>query len=78
MSQPVESYERAVAVTPSDVAELDCEAFYVGTAGNVAVVAKRGGGAVTLVGCLAGRVYPIACSKIMATNTTGSNIVALS
>jgi len=39
MSQPVDAYERAVAVTPSDVAELDCEAFYVGTAGNVAVVA---------------------------------------
>ena len=78
MSYPVQSYERAVSVTPSDTAVLDCEAFYVGTAGNVAVVPKRGGAAVTFTGCLAGRVYPIACARIMATNTTASDIVALS
>ena len=78
MSYPVASYERAVAVTPNDTTVVDCEAFYVGTAGNVAIMAKRGGAAVTFVGCLAGRVYPIACAKIMATGTTASDIVALS
>ena len=78
MSNPVQSYERAVTVTPSDAAVLDCEAFYVGTAGNVAIVPKRGGAPVTLTGCLAGHVYAVACAKIMATNTTASNIVALS
>jgi hypothetical protein len=77
MSQPISSYERAIPVTPSDTTVLDCEAFYVGTAGSIAVVPKRGGAAVTLTGCLAGTVYPIACAKIMATGTTASNIVAL-
>jgi hypothetical protein len=78
MSYPVQAYERAVAVTPSDTAVLDCEAFYVGTAGTVAVMPKRGGAAVTFAGCLAGRLYAIACARIMATGTTASDIVALS
>lgn len=80
MSNPVDSFERAVAVTPDDNAVLDCEAFYVGGAGNVAIVPKRsgsGGAAVTLTGCLAGNVYRIAAYKIMATNTTATSIVAL-
>jgi len=79
MSRPVDNYEAAAAVTPSDTTVLDCEGFYVGGGGNVAIVAKRtpNATAVTLTGCLAGNVYRIACSKIMATNTTATNIVAL-
>ena len=77
MSQPADSYERAVAVSPSDSTIVDCEAFYVGGAGNVAIVAKRGGSAVTLTAVLVGHVYRIACSKIMSTNTTATAIVAL-
>ena len=77
MSQPADSYERAVAVSPSDSTIVDCEAFYVGGAGNVAIVAKRGGSAVTLTAVVVGAVYPIACSKIMSTNTTATAIVAL-
>src|SRR5262245_12030343 len=77
MSTPISSYERATPVTPSDSAVLDCEAFYVGTAGNVAIVPKRGGAAVTLAGCLAGHVYPVACARIMATGTTASGLDAL-
>lgn len=77
MAMQVSSYVRAAAVTPSDATELDCEGFYVGTTGNVAITPKGGGSAVTLIGCLAGTVYRIACNKIMATNTSASNIVAL-
>jgi hypothetical protein len=80
MADPVTSYERAVAVTPSDSTVLDCEGFYVGGAGNVAIVPKRGGTtgtAVTLTACIVGQYYPIACHKIMSTNTTATLVVAL-
>lgn len=77
MANPVSSYERAVAVTKSDSTIVDCEGFYVGGAGNVAIVAKRGGDAVTLTAIIPGTVYPIACYKIMSTNTTATAIVAL-
>jgi hypothetical protein len=77
MSTQVAAYERAVAVTKSDSTILNCEGFYVGGAGNVAIVAKRGGDAVTFTACIVGQVYPIACSKIMSTNTTATAIVAL-
>ena len=77
MSREVDAFERAVAVTPSDSTILDCEGFYVGGAGNVAIVPKRGGAAVTLTAPLVGHVYRIACQKINSTNTTATAIVAL-
>lgn len=77
MGAPVDSYEKAVAVTKSDTTVLDCEGFFVGGNGNVAITPKGGGSAVTLTGCLVGHVYRIACQKIMDTNTTATNIVAL-
>ena len=77
MSREVDAFERAVAVTPSDSTILDCEGFYVGGAGNVAIVPKRGGSAVTFTAVLVGHVYRIACSKINSTNTTATAIVAL-
>lgn len=79
MASPVTSYSGAAAVTKSDTTIVDCEGFFVGGAGNVAIVAKGDGSntAVTLTGCLVGTVYPIACKKIMSTNTTATNIVAL-
>ena len=77
MSHPVDSYDMAAAVTPSDSTVVNCMGFYVGTAGNVAIMPYKGSTAVTLTGCLAGTVYRIACNKIMSTNTTASNIVAL-
>lgn len=72
------NYNWAAAVTPSDSTELYFRAFYVGTAGNVAVT-LAGGTAVTFVGCLAGVIYPVGgrASQIMSTNTTASNIVVL-
>jgi hypothetical protein len=65
------------AVTPSDATVVNCIGFYVGVAGDVAVIAQDDTAAVTLTGCTAGTVYPIACNKIMSTNTTATNIVAI-
>lgn len=77
MASPVNSYERAAAVTKSDSTIVDCEGFFVGVGGDVAIVPKRGGDAVTLKGCATGTYYPIACQKIMSTNTSATDIVAL-
>lgn len=77
MSLPVSSYTRAAAVTKSDTTVLNCEGFYVGGAGNVAIMPREGSTAVTLTACIVGQVYPIACNKIMETNTTATLVVAL-
>jgi hypothetical protein len=74
-------FTRAVAVTPSDSALITglerMKAVYCGGAGNIAYVPLCGSAAVTLIGCLVGHTYYIAAKKIMATNTTATNLVAL-
>lgn len=79
MSWTESSYRKAAAVTKSDSTVVNCEGFYVGGAGNVAIIAKDDptGTAVTLTACIVGQVYPIACKRIMSTNTTATAIVAL-
>lgn len=65
------------AVTPSNSTELvGVRALYVGSAGSVAVVACNDTAAVTLASVPAGTILPIFASKVMATGTTASNIVA--
>lgn len=73
------NFRKAAAVTKSDSTVVNCEGFYVGGAGNVAIIAKddQTDTAVTLTACIVGQVYPIACKKIMSTNTTATAIVAL-
>ena len=68
---------RASAVTPSDSTELNCRALYIGTTGNVAVIPiGNGSTAVTFSNVPVGW-FPVACWKVMSTNTTASNIVAI-
>ena len=73
-SDPADS---AAAVTPSDSTIVNCRAIYVGTTGDVAVTTRDRGTAVTFVGVPAGTILPVQCSKVMSTNTTASDIVAL-
>jgi hypothetical protein len=73
----VYSASGGVAVTPSDSTILpNIRALFVGGAGNVAVTFNDGS-AVTLTGVLAGSLLPIQVQKVMLTNTTATNIVAL-
>ena len=67
-----------VAVTPSDGTNLSGSpiGFYVGGAGNVALVGADDA-AVTFVGVAAGTVLPCGAKRVNATNTTATNIVAL-
>ena len=71
------NYEGAVAVTPSDTTVIVGKAIYVGGAGNVAVTTSAGT-VVTFTAPPVGTVIPIAFTKIMATNTTATLLIALS
>lgn len=67
-----------VAVTPHDSTDLAnvSRAIWVGGAGNVAAVTVAGT-AVTFAGVPAGTLLPIRVSRINATNTTATDIVAV-
>ena len=72
-------YERGVAITPHDSNSqpgLPCRALFVGGAGALAVI-DGSGAAVTLTGVVAGTVLPLEVSRVKATGTTATNIVAL-
>ena len=68
----------ATPVTPSDTVDISggaCRALYVGGAGDVTAVC--GGEAVLFTGVQAGTVLPVNCTRVNATGTTATNIVAL-
>jgi hypothetical protein len=67
---------RAKAVTPSDDTVVGAISLYIGGTGNVAVVLKEGDAAVTFNSVPVG-ILRVSAYKVMATNTTATNIVAL-
>jgi len=74
---------KARAVTKSDSTVVAARALYIGGAGDVAVLmegdaASGGSGtAVTFSSVPAGTFMPISVNKVMSTNTTATNIVAI-
>ena len=67
----------AVALTKSDTTVFNvCRGLYVGGAGDVAVVTAKGN-TVTFKGAVAGTVIPIRCTKLMSTNTSATDVLAL-
>lgn len=68
------------AVTPADGTDLDPipRALWVGSAGNIAIIAADDSSAVTLVAVAAGTQLNIRAKRVMSTNTTAGSIVALS
>lgn len=75
MSKGIGPAFRAGAVTPSDTTVVGARALYVGVAGDVAVVPEGQTTAVTFKNRPVGD-WPISVSKVMATNTTATDIVA--
>jgi hypothetical protein len=71
---------RLRAVTPHDTDELVyvAKALYVGTGGNVSLIAQEDSAAVTLTNVAAGSIIPVRAKIVLATGTTASGIVALS
>ena len=71
------NFTRAAAVTPSDATVINAAALYIGGAGNVAVIMEGDTAAVTFTAPPVGTVLNISVSKVMATNTTATLILAL-
>lgn len=71
--------ESAAAVTPSDTVDLTntSRSIFVGGAGNVVAI-MFDGTTVTFTGVTAGTILPIRATRIKATGTTATNMVALS
>lgn len=68
----------AATVTPSDSTVLNARALYIGGTGDLAVIPIGNSSPVTFVGVPAGVVLPLQVTKVMATNTTATDIVAIS
>lgn len=72
------SAEQGYAVTPSDSVNFvpgKCKAIYVGGAGNI--VAIMAGSAVTFTAVPVGETLWIAATRVNATGTTATGLVAL-
>lgn len=72
-------YTNAVAVAvPSDTTDLPnvTRGIYVGGAGNLAVITE-GGQTITLTAIAVGVIHRLRVTRVMATNTTATAIVAL-
>lgn len=66
------------AITPSDSTTLSMtRGLYIGGAGAVAIMGWEDSSAVTFAAVPAGTILPVRVKKVMSTNTTATNIVAL-
>lgn len=72
-----DSPSRAVAITPSDSAQVALVGLYVGGAGNVAVVPEGQNTAVTFTAVPVGTTLWLRIRQVNATNTTATNLVGL-
>lgn len=68
----------AVAITPSDTADLaQPVSVYVGGAGAVKVTPVGGGSAVTFSGLSAGQIVPVQAIRVWATGTSATALVGV-
>lgn len=72
-----ESFSQGVAITTSDTVALvsPCRAVYVGGAGNIRAI--MGGVEVNFIAVPVGTILRIVATRINATGTTATNLVAL-
>jgi hypothetical protein len=80
-NEPVTAARHAEAVTPSDTADLSkvTSAIYVGVAGDVALILANDPDVAPVIfkAVPAGTLLQVQARRVMATNTTATNIVAL-
>lgn len=74
MDQPI--YRGATAVTTSDSAANPATALYIGVTGDVAVLPYGNSTSVVFKAVPVG-ILPVRVSKVLATGTTATNILAL-
>lgn len=69
--------KKSVVVTPSDATVLTAtKGIYIGVAGDVAVT-MADGTQVTFVGLAAGLIHPLSVTKVKATGTTATSVLAV-
>jgi hypothetical protein len=75
---PALGYANTAAVTPDDDNDLNdtTRALYIGGAGNVTII-DANGNTTTFEAVPVGMILPVRASRVMATGTTATNIVAL-
>ncbi len=78
-SVDLKHFSHAAAVTPNDGTDLpmgQCLSLYIGGAGNVALDTPTASN-VVFVGLAVGTVLNVAATRVRATGTTATNLVAL-
>ena len=67
------------AITPNDGADLGhpCRSIYVGTGGDIVVVAVDDSVSVTFTAVPQGTVLPVYAARVKSTGTTASNLIAM-
>lgn len=76
-NHPAHTFE---AIIPDDGADLPngaCRAIYVGTGGNVSIYAKGSTTAVVFKNLAAGATLPAVATRVLVTNTTADDLIAL-
>ena len=70
---------RGIAVTPNDATDISevSRGIWVGAGGDLSVVFVDGGAPIVLSAVASGTLLPVRVSRVMATGTTASAIVAL-
>ncbi len=75
-TRPSGSFEAVTASNSTNFVKGVCRGIYVGTTGNVVVVAPDDTTA-TFIAVPAGAVLPVQAKRVNSTSTTASNMVAL-
>jgi hypothetical protein len=69
--------EKYIALTPNDSTNLTpTRGLYVGVSGDVKVISIDGN-TVTFIGLAAGEIHWISCTRVFATDTDATDIVAI-
>lgn len=69
--------QNALVITPSDSTNITpTRGLYIGGAGNVSVT-MAGGQVITFLNVVGGTIFPLQVTRVMATNTTATNIIAM-
>lgn len=72
---PAASLVDVIPNDSTDLVTIPTRGVYIGGGGNIAVVTQHGE-TITLIGVVAGAIYPFQINRIKATGTTATNIVA--
>jgi len=69
-----------VSSAKSDTVDLPngpCRSLYIGNGGNIVVIPTGGTASITFNNVQSGSILPIQVKRVISTNTTVSNIIAL-